>query len=331
MLTAASILFVLILSSFFSSTEAAFFSITQAKINSLSKKSKAGKLLFSMSQNQDEFISTIVCGNNIVNIIGTMTVTVIATKEFGAEWLGVISALFTLIVIIFAEVIPKNLGEKFNEPLLMKTVFLIKFLMLVLKPAVIVINAVNSLVAKFISKGEEKVVDEEEVVETVKMGVNDGIIHKDFFDKFTKLLTLDDIKVSEIMTSKDDLTSIPSNNTISSLDYHFKHSQHSRILVTEGESIDNIEGYVLQKTMIQFLADDKDDLVNNHLMDITSVNEDMLLVDLIEVLMKEVDFNSKAIRYIAVVKDENGNTSGVVTLEDVIEEIFGEITDETDK
>ena len=334
MLTATAILVVIILSSFFSSTEAAFFSITQAKVNSLAEKSKAGKLLYAMSQKQDEFISTIVCGNNIVNIVGTMIVTLIATEEFGSAWLGAISAIFTFVVIIFAEVIPKNLGEQFNEPLLMKTVFLIKFLMILLKPAVIVVNLVNtgvkSLINKYFGDNGEKVVDEEEVVETVKMSMDDGVIHKDFFDKFKKLLTLDDIKTSEIMTPVEDINFVASDQLISRLDYNFKHSQHSRILVTEGECIDNIKGYVLQKTMVQLLADDQDDLIDRYLVDITFVNENMLLVDLIETLMKEVNYNSKAIRYIAVVQNDKGNTVGVVTLEDVMEEIFGEITDETD-
>jgi len=330
MLTTTSIFIVILLSSFFSSVEAAFFSITKAKVNSLAEKSTAGKLLQSMKNNTEQFVSTIVCGNNIVNIIGTMMVTVIATEEFGEAYLGLISGIFTFLVIIFAEVIPKNIGEKFCEPLLMKTVFVVKPLMFILTPLVFLINLINGIAMKLLSNNADKIIDEEEVVETVKMSVADGVIHKDFFDKFKKILTLDDVKVKKIMTPKNKITHVKSGSSIENLSYDFKHSQHSRILVTEDGDLNKIKGYVLQKVMVQFLADDKDDLIDRYLIDVVMVEEDMLLVDLIEILMKEAPLNTKAIRYIAAVKDKEGNTVGIVTLEDVIEEIFGEIIDETD-
>jgi CBS domain containing-hemolysin-like protein len=331
MLTSAFILLVLILSSFFSSTEAAFFSISQAKINFLAKNSKRGKILKDMSENQGAFISTIVCGNNIVNIAGTTLVTLFAAMEFGNVYLTLVTFIFTVLVIIFAEVIPKNLGERYAESLLMKTIYIIKFLMIVLKPFVFFIEQAIKIVNKFLPKKEENTVNEDEVVETMKISVEDGEMNKEFYEKFKRILTLDDNKVKNIMTPVSQMTHIKLGSLISESSNTLKYSQHSRIFVTD-KDINDVKGYVLQKTMIQALADDKDELIDNYLIEPTFINEDTLLVDVINILMQTASpKNIKAQRYIAIIQDKDKNNIGVVTLEDVIEEIFGEIVDETDR
>lgn len=331
MFTTISILIVILFSSFFSSTETAFFSISQAKLNSLAKKSKRGKILQDLKENKtDSFISTIVCGNNIVNIVGTMLVTLIAAQEFGENKLAFISIMFTFAIIMFAEVIPKNIGEKFSTPLLMKTVYIIKFLMIVLKPIVVIINAATKLANKFLPDQEDNKVNEEEVIETMKISVKDGEMNHEFYDKFKKILTLDDKKVSCIMTPAEEMTHVAMGSTLDNSAYQFKHSQHSRIFVTD-ENIHNVKGYVLQKTMIQMLADNNNDLVDRFIIEPTFIHKDTILIDAVKILMQSAPSNNnKSQRYIAVVQDDDGSTLGVVTLEDVIEEVFGEIIDETD-
>lgn len=314
-------LVVIVGSALCSGSEAALFSISLVKVRQLVEARKpAAQVLLQIRENMNRPIATIVILNNIFNIVGSIVVGGIAASTLGDRWLGVFSAALTFAVIICSEIIPKTLGERYSEPIALMVARPIASLTSLMFPLVWVIEHIVSP----ITKGQARLVtNEAEIRLLAQIGQREGTIELDEATLIERVFNLNDVTARSLMTPRVSLTFLHGGKKLAEVREQVIASPHSRILVI-GDSIDDVLGIALKNELL--IA-----IIHGH----TS--------KLIAELTREVRFVPEMVRgdilltdfrmtrqHIAVVVDEFGGVAGVVTLEDVLEQLTGEIVDETD-
>jgi CBS domain containing-hemolysin-like protein len=314
------ITFVIIGSAFFSGLEAALFAINQSKVEVLKEQKKRGaESLHKIKEKMSRPIAVIVIGNNIVNIVGSIYVGVVAADVFGNKAIGLISALLTFLIIIFGEILPKTIGENNNEKISLMFAPLLLWATRILLPLVWIIEKLTN---RFVTA--KNIVSEEEIQMMSHLGTIEGSIEDDEREMIENVFTLNDISAHEIMTPRTVVVAFEGESKIGDIEDDIYDLSYSRIPVYE-ENIDNITGIVYRKDLLVSLAkDEKDVKVKDFVQEGVFVSEDIKADDLIPMFQRR-----KA--HLAIVKNEFGGTSGIVTLEDVLEELVGEIVDEEDE
>ena len=314
------ILFVIIGSGLFSGIEAALFSVPQSRVMMLAEQEKKGSSsLVKIKENLSRAIIIIVIGNNIVNIVGSIFVGVFAARILGNAWLGLISALLTILIIIFGEILPKTIGENYAEKI---SLFIAPILLVGIKLLKPIVWLLEKLTKRFVIK--KKIVSEEELRMLSELGHLEGSIEEDERDIIQKVFTLNDITAHDIMTPRTVLSSFQKNSVVGEIRNAIYDLNNSRLPVYS-ESIDDIVGICYRKHLLIALAKDQDDrTVGSFMQDVLYVREDMRVDDLLQLFLTRRE-------QMAVVKDEFGGVSGLVTLEDVLEQLVGEIVDEDDE
>ncbi|MGF1522245.1 MAG: hemolysin family protein [Leptolyngbyaceae cyanobacterium] len=305
-----------------SGTETALLSVSLLKARQLaqSKKPRAMALL-SIRQKINRPIATIVILNNLFNIVGSIVIGSIAANVFGDTLLGIFSGILTFLVIVFAEILPKTLAEQYAQPIALTVAIPMKGLTWVMTPFVWLLEHVT---APFIQGNRRPTTNETEIKLLASIGYQEGIIEEDEAEMIRRVFRLNDITAADIMTPRVQLTYLPGEDAIAHRSSEILHSQHSRILVTDGD-IDHIEGIVLKYELLSALLEgDKTQPIRQLMRPVRFVSEAERADQLLQ------QFQSSR-EHIAVVVDEYGGVSGVVTLEDVLEELTGEIVDETDR
>lgn len=314
------ILLVVIGSGLFSGMEAALFSVPQSRAILLGEqKRKGSNALLEIRENLSRAIIVIVIGNNIVNIVGSMFVGVLAASVFGNTWLGLISAIITILIIIFGEILPKTIGENYAEKISLFISPILLFCIKILGPLVWLLE---KLTKRFVKK--RKIVSEEELHMLSELGHLEGSIEEDERDIIQKVFTLNDITAHDIMTPRTVLSSFQKDAIIGDIKNDIYNLNNSRLPVYN-ESIDDIIGVCYRKHLLIALAKDQDDRsIESFMQDALYVREDMRVDDLLQLFLMRRE-------HMAVVKDEFDGTNGLVTLEDVLEQLVGEIVDEDDE
>jgi len=314
------IMLIILGSAFFSGVEAALFSLPQSKVLVLREQKKRGsEALVKIKENLPRAIMVIVIGNNIVNIVGAIFVGVLASRVFGDALIGVVSAVLTLLIIIFGEILPKTIGENYADKIALAVAPFILFLTKVFSP---IIWLLEKLTNPFIKKG--KVVSEEEIHMLSEIGHQEGSIEKDERDIIQKVFMLNDLTARDIMTPRTVISAFQKDARIGEIRDEIYQLNNSRIPVYD-ESIDDIIGVCYRKQLLIALARDEDEKkIEEFTQEVLFVSEDMRVDDLLQLFLTKRE-------QIAVVKDEFGGTSGLVTLEDVLEQLVGEIVDEDDE
>ncbi len=314
------IVFVILGSAFFSGVEAALFSVPQSRVILAQKKGeRGGESLAKIKQNLPRAIMVIVIGNNIVNIVGSIYVGVVAARTFGDELIGLVSAVLTFLIIIFGEILPKTIGENYAETISLKVAPVLHTLIRILHPIVWILERLTN---PFTKKGN--IVSEEEIHVLSEIGHQEGSIEKDERDIIQKVFTLNDLTARDIMTPRTVISAFPKSERLGDIREKIYSLNNSRIPVYD-ESIDDIVGVSYRKQLLIALARDEDDKkVEEFTQDVLFVSEDMRVDDLLQLFLTKRE-------QIAIVKDEFGGTSGLVTLEDVLEQLVGEIVDEDDE
>lgn len=314
------VLAVVIGSGLFSGIEAALFSVPHSRVLLLKEQDKKGAAaLAQIKSNPQKAIIVIVIANNIVNIVGSIFVGVVATNALGDATIGIVSAVLTFLIIIFGEILPKTIGENNAE----------KIGLLVSRPLVIwirVLAPVVWLLEKLTQRFSiaRKMVSEEELHMLSELGHLEGSIEEDERDIIQKVFTLNDITARDIMTPRTVTSGLQKDSIIGEIRNEIYELKNSRIPVYD-KTIDNVIGLSYRKSLLIALAKDEDSRsVESFMQDVLYVSEDMRVDDLLQLFLERRE-------QLAIVKDEFEGTSGLVTLEDVLEQLVGEIVDEDDE
>lgn len=310
-----------ILSSYFSATETAFFAMNKIRMKSMANdgNKRAAKAL-KLAENVDGLLSTILIGNNLVNIATTAIATVIFIKFWGEE-LGptLATIIVTIVVLLFGEIAPKSVAKNMPEKFCMFSAPCISFLMVVFKPVNWIVAAWQKLIYKVIKAPEDRGVTEEELITMVEEAHNDGEIDSNESELIRNAIEFNEKEVEEIYTSRVDVVAVDVDSTIEEIKEAFSKG-YSRLPVYI-DTVDNIIGILNQKDF---------EMMKNTGQPITAVMSDPIFIVpsmKISELLKTLQSKKS---HMAIILDEYGGTVGIATLEDVLEELVGEIWDEHD-
>jgi len=318
-----TILFLLLGSAFCSGSEAAILSLTTSKIKSLSKdKPKKSSQLLGLKENITSTIASIVLLNNLFNIPGTFLVGVVAKEVLVDDWkLGIFTIFFTIAIIIFGEILPKNFGERFAVNYSFFVVGLLVIISKVLFPLLWLLEKLNVLL---FGKRNKNSVSEDEIKALLDLGIESNSIEYDEHNLIKNVFNMNDKTAQDIMTPRVNIYSISENKSLKSQKKLLINSPHSRIPLYK-EDHDDIQNYIFLRDALEALSNGDDDQKPNAIaIPILKIKANTKVDSLLLMFQKRRE-------HMALVIDEFGGTSGIVTLEDVLEELVGEIVDETDK
>lgn len=308
-------------SAYFSATETAFSALNKIRIKNLANDGdKRAKLTLELSENYDKLLSTILIGNNIVNITATSVATVLFVKYMGDVGATVSTAVMTVLVLIFGEISPKSLAKESPESFAMFSAPILRVMLTILAPLNFLFMLWKKLLSKIFKVKEDRGITEEELITIVEEAAQDGGIDVQEGELIRSAIEFDDIEVVDVLTPRIDIEAVPDTADEKEVKEVFKRSGYSRLPVYEG-STDNIIGVINQKDF--YNRDDKES-VKSIIKPVIVTTESTKISKLLKLLQKQKS-------HMAVVTDEYGGTLGIVTMEDIIEELVGEIWDEHDE
>ena len=311
-------------SAFFSASETAFSSLNQIRLKSRADDGdRTAARVLAMAEKYDKLLSTILVGNNIVNIAAASIGTIIFTQMLGAERGATVSTIvLTIVVLIFGEVSPKSLAKEMPETVATAVAPVLSLLMVVFTPLTWLFSQWKRLLNHFVHSSESDTITEGELMTMVSEAENDGELTDRESELIRSAIEFDDVEVEEILTPRVDVVAVADDIPLEELAQTFAESGYSRLPVYHG-TIDNIIGVVHEKDfyIARLKKETKiDDLVAPTLYTTGSTQISQLLR-----ILREQH------HHMAVVVDEYGGTEGIITMEDLLEEIVGNIYDEFDK
>jgi len=279
------------------------------------------KYLKHLKSNIDRPLSAILSINTVAHTIGAAGVGAQAVAVFGEAYFGVISAILTILILFFSEIIPKTIGAIFWRKLALPSAFIIIGMIYISYPLVII----SEFITKMISKNKKsQTVTREEVVALVQLGTKDGVLKERESKIIDNLIKLNTLNLRDIMTPRTVVVSAPEETSLADFIKHKEYLQYSRIPIYSG-NIDNVTGYVLKSDVLEQLAKNRS---NQQLKDLKRPIIIFFEKSSVPKLLEELILKKE---HIALIIDEYGGMQGLVTMEDIIEAILGlEIVDEKD-
>ena len=313
----------IILSGYFSATETAFSSLNRIRLKNLAAAgNKRAKLAYALSEQYDELLSTILVGNNLVNIASTAIATVLFISALGAEAGPTVSTIvMTVVVLIFGEISPKSLAKENAESFAMISAPIIRILIVILKPVNFLFTLLKSGLKKLFRVGSRQSVTDSELLTIVEEAEQEGGIDEDESAMLRNVIEFDDIEAIDVMTPRVDVEAISKDTPKEEIARLFRETGYSRLPVFE-ESIDSIVGVIHEKNFYAYVWG-TDLPIDSIVKPVEFIPPSMKISDLLKLLQQNK-------LHMAVIVDEFGGTEGIVTLEDVLEELVGEIWDEHD-
>jgi CBS domain containing-hemolysin-like protein len=316
------LLALLVMSGFFSGAEIALFSLSPAKVQTLVEERRRGaRALRDLKEEPERLLITILIGNNIANIGAAAVATYTATLTFGSAGVGLATGVMTLLVLFFGEITPKSFAARHAVKLSLLAAPFLRSLERVLFFLVIPLEALTQAILPSGSGAES--VTEQEIRAMTHMGHLEGAIEEHERTLIERVFTLDTRKVWEVMTPRVDIFAWPEDTTLAEVAQELSRCPYSRIPVYS-ESLDDVTGVVYLRDAYQALTTGKRDATLGKL-----GREPLFVPGSLSLIQLLGDFQSRRI-HMGLVVDEHGGIDGLVTLEDILEELVGEIVDETD-
>ncbi len=314
------VLVMMVFSALFSGTETAFSSVNKLRLkNYEAQGNKQAKTALKLANKFDDVLTTVLIGNNIVNITTSSVSTLIFINIFGSKGAGISTVVVTVLVLVFCEVLPKSYAKKNSEKIALKFAAPLSALVTIMKPVVIFFNKLSSLVAK---GDESPSVTEDELKYMIDEIEEQGVIEEHEGDLVKNALEFDDTTVNKILIPRVKVVGVEVNSPIEEIKETFGTEMYSRLPVYE-KSLDEIIGIITNKAFFKMIADGKDD--------IRPIIQEVPHIADSKPLSKALKDMQRSKVHFAVVTDQYGGTKGIVTLEDIIEELVGEIYDEDDE
>lgn len=309
---------------YFAIAETAFSSVPRVKIKTRADRgdTRAKKALFVLD-NFEQAITTILICTNIVHITAATIVTVTVTRLWGVSAVTLSTIITTIVVFFAGEMLPKSIAKKYSERLSLAVAGSLCFFMRIFKPLAAVLSAVGSFAARFVKSDPEISVTEDEIYDIIEDMTEEGSLDSERGELISSALQFGSVTVESILTSRVDLAAIDVEDSNEEILEYVRAVKHSRIPVYEG-SVDNIIGILQIRKYIKAYLNDKENLDIRSLLDEPYFVHQSTMIDDLLPAMSKGRFN------VAVVTDNYGGTLGIVTVEDILEELVGEIWDEDD-
>jgi putative hemolysin len=312
------------LSGFFSGAEIALFSLGEARVRTLAEEGRRGSAaLLELKRNPERLLATILIGNNIVNIGGAAIATAIALDRFGSQGVAYATGAMTLLVLVFGEITPKGLATANADRFGLAVAPVIRILSRVMMPVVMPLEALTRWFVRRSQREGRMTVTEGEIREMTAIGHMEGSIEEHERRIIERAFFLDETRVWDIMTPRVDIFAWPASHTLADIAGQLHAVRYSRVPVY-GDTIDDITGVLYTRDAYQALIGGQRDVPLGEL-----AREPFFVPGSIRLTRLLSDFQSRRI-HMGIVIDEYGGTDGLVTLEDILEELVGEIIDETD-
>ncbi|MCL2211951.1 MAG: hemolysin family protein [Treponema sp.] len=320
-ITVISLLVLLSLSTFFSSCEMSFSTLNRIKLKNMAQKSKRARFVLKMLETYDKILSTVLIGNNIVNIAASALAAALFIDLFGPKGVSIATLIMTMLVLVIGDISPKALAKETPELTALRNAPLLRFFVFLLSPINIIMTGWKILLMKIFPVKGDRTTTEDELLTFVGEVRQEGAINIHEEHMIRQVIEFDDLKASGIFTPRVDVVAVSDDSKIEEIDKIFIDTGFSRLPVYH-ETIDNITGIILLKDFYH--------KVMKGLKTPAQIIKPVVFITKTIKIGKLLKTMQEKKAHLAVVVDEHGGTLGIVTIEDIVEELVGEIWDEHD-
>ena len=322
----ALIILLLLISAICSATETAFSSCNRIRLKKLADDgNKSAKTAVYICDNFDKALTAILIGNNVVNILSSALATVLFTRYLGSSSVGVATLVMTVLVLIFGEIIPKSLAKENSESFSILMAAPLRAFMFLLTPLIWVFSGLTKLVSRLSgSRNKEKdpSITEEELKYIIEEIEDEGVLEQQESDLVRSALDFDEVKIEKILVPRVNIEAVGINDSPEEIKELFISTKYSRLPVYE-KDIDHIVGVIHQSDFFELYLGKKKRPISEIMKKPVYISETVRISDALKKMQRQKV-------HMAVVVDQYGGTEGIATLEDIIEELVGEIYDESD-
>ena len=313
-------------SGFFSASETALMSLSKIRIRHMvDERMKKAELIQRLTGNPSSLLGTVLVGNTVINIGASALATAIAIRAFGDKGVGIATVVMTVVVLVFAEITPKSLAAQNSEAFSIKVITIMSFFVKLLKPIVIVFTYITNIFIKLLggrTNKERPFITEEELKTMVDVSQEEGVLELGEKEMLYNVFEFGDLIVKDVMIQRMDMVAVEIETSFDAVMKIVKEEQFSRMVVYK-DSVDDVVGILNVKDLL-FIDEDQQFSIDKYMREPYFTFEFKKVTEVLRELKKER-------AHMAIVLDEYGGTAGLVTMEDMIEEIVGEIQDEYDE